>query len=252
MVKEKDKYGIGKRFATKEGCKLEIIGKLSKDRRRVRFEGGYETDVCCSHIRTGKIKNPYHHSVYEIGFVGIGEYGCMVDGKNTPEYSAWNNMLRRCYYDKTQEKNPTYKNVKVCDEWLNFQIFARWYEINYPKINNISFDLDKDLLQQNVESKIYSPENCIFLPHKVNTFLTNKQLNNTSGYIGVYWDKINKKWTAQITLFGEGKTKHLGRFPTPEQASLAYQEARAEQAEKAKEYLRSLNYLSEEIINLIK
>ena len=116
----------------------------------------------------------------------------------------------------------------------------------------IKFHLDKDLLQSDIENKIYSPDTCLFLPHNVNRFLANKQSNNTSGYIGVCWHKTKKKWVAQITLFEEGKTKHLGIFSTPEDASLVYQEARAIESEKVKEYLRSLNYLPEEVINSLK
>ena len=142
----------------------------------------------------------------------------------------------------------------MCNEWLNFQNFAKWYKDNLLKISKVNFQLDKDLLQENIENKIYSPETCIFLPHNVNSFLTNKQSSNTSGFIGVCWDNQVKKWKAKIKVFCEdkGKQGYLGLFSTPEQASLVYQQARAEQAEKVKDYIRSLNYLSEDIIQLIK
>ncbi|MHB1641795.1 MAG: AP2 domain-containing protein [Acidithiobacillus sp.] len=53
-----------------------------------------------------------------------------------------------------------------------------------------------------------------------------KQVNNTSGYKGVSWHKRDQKWTANIR-FG-GKKKHLGNFPTPEDAHGAYCRASAE------------------------
>lgn len=40
--------------------------------------------------------------------------------------------------------------------------------------------------------------------------------NNTSGIIGVSWDKENNKWVAQITV--SGKNKKLGRFKEKEHA----------------------------------
>ena len=49
--------------------------------------------------------------------------------------------------------------------------------------------------------------------------------NNTSGFIGVSYWKTCGKWRADITV--NGKMKHLGRFGTPEEASAAYQEAKA-------------------------
>lgn len=41
--------------------------------------------------------------------------------------------------------------------------------------------------------------------------------NNTSGFKGVYWDKINKKWMAYITL--NGKMRNLGRFSNINEAA---------------------------------
>lgn len=253
MVKEKEKYGIGKRFTTNEGYEVEIVEKLENAKRRIKFENGYEIEVFVYPIRIGAIKNPYHPSSRGVGYLGVGEYKADINGKRTLEYSTWTSMLNRCYDEKYQEKCPTYKSVAVCKEWMNFQNFAKWYEDNYPKIEDIKFHLDKDLLQENIKNKIYSPDTCTFLPHNVNLFLDNKQSNNTSGYIGVSWFKRDKKWEAQINLFGEErKQKHLGLFTTPEQASESYQEARGIESEKVKNYLRSLNYLSEEVINLIK
>ena len=253
MVKEKEeKYGVGKRFITGEGYEIEIVEKLEKDKRKVRLESGHEIDVCIANIYSGTIKNPYHPSVYGVGYIGLGDYRTSINKKHTPEYLSWYSMLCRCYDDKLQEKYPTYKGVTICEEWLNFQNFAKWYTENLPKVEGVKFQLDKDLLQHRVENKIYSPSTCVFLPHNVNSFLTNKKSDNTSGCTGVSWDKARKKWTSQINLFGENKIKNIGFFPTPRLASEAYQQARLEQAEVAKDYLRSLNYLPEHIIQLIK
>jgi len=49
------------------------------------------------------------------------------------------------------------------------------------------------------------------------------QSNNTSGYIGVYFNKINKNWNSRISL--NKKQIHLGCFNTPEEAHKAYLEA---------------------------
>jgi len=46
--------------------------------------------------------------------------------------------------------------------------------------------------------------------HKENMINRGMQLNNTSRFVGVCWDKANFKWVATIGL--SGKTKHLGRF----------------------------------------
>lgn len=48
--------------------------------------------------------------------------------------------------------------------------------------------------------------------------------NNTSGLLGVYWNKQHKKWHSRIMI--NGKNKHLGYFNTTEQASETYVEAK--------------------------
>jgi hypothetical protein len=50
----------------------------------------------------------------------------------------------------------------------------------------------------------------------------NKKLrsDNKSGYIGVSWFNRDSKWKADIRI--DGKTKHLGYYDTPEEASDAY------------------------------
>ena len=50
--------------------------------------------------------------------------------------------------------------------------------------------------------------------------------SNTSGYKGVTFGKKEGKWKAQIRV--NYKKKHLGHFPTKEEAAAAYQKAAAE------------------------
>lgn len=48
-----------------------------------------------------------------------------------------------------------------------------------------------------------------------------KRNTNTSGFVGVSWDKSLKKWRAQIKI--NGIKKHLGCFVNIEDAKIAYQ-----------------------------
>lgn len=59
--------------------------------------------------------------------------------------------------------------------------------------------------------------------NRVNTV---RNVNNKSGYKGVYWRKRDLIWEAQIRV--DKKLKYLGCFNTPEEASLAYQKASQE------------------------
>jgi hypothetical protein len=47
---------------------------------------------------------------------------------------------------------------------------------------------------------------------------------NTSGFKGVFWHKINKKWLVSLKI--QGKNKHFGYFKDLELAALVVQEAR--------------------------
>jgi hypothetical protein len=56
-------------------------------------------------------------------------------------------------------------------------------------------------------------------------FPSGPRSDNTSGFLGVSWDKRSQKWRAQISI--DGRNRVLGAFATPEQANEAYQIAAA-------------------------
>ena len=82
--------------------------------------------------------------VYEKGKYAANE---IVDGnsKITKVYNTWHSMLERGYCLKVKLKFPTYQGVTVCNDWLNFQTFAEWYN-KQQFANKIDYHLDKDLL----------------------------------------------------------------------------------------------------------
>lgn len=52
------------------------------------------------------------------------------------------------------------------------------------------------------------------------------QKHGTSGYLGVYWHKVNRTWIAQITY--AGTVNYIGSFETAKAASDAYFAAKAQ------------------------
>lgn len=186
---------------------------------------------------------------------GVGINDCekvSIDGKNIKSYVVWTSLIKRCYNTAFKEKYKTYENVFVCDEWLYFSNFKKWFDENYRwdlVEKGIAVELDKDLLSNNC--KIYSPETCIFLPHKINIFLTNNRTKNTSGYIGVHKRKNSEKYEVQIREFGTSRQKYLGLFKNIEEANEAYIFARKIEVDKAKKWLFELGY-SQEILEKIR
>lgn len=135
-------------------------------------------------IRDGRVKDALKPSVFSVGFIGVGEYAPSVNGIHTKQYSSWHNMLKRCYHKKTQETQPTYIGCSVCDEWHNFQVFAKWFDVNY--VNGLH--LDKDIKVKG--NKIYSPDYCSFVTLSENNINSHAKsyvfLNPKSELVEIY------------------------------------------------------------------
>lgn len=113
----------------------------------------------------GSIKSKFVANVYGVGITG--NVGVMEGDKNKNSYMCWMNMLRRCYNESyLSNKAITYKDCKVCDEWLYYPNFERWYNENYYEIKGERVHLDKDILFEG--NKVYSPETCVFVPQSIN------------------------------------------------------------------------------------
>lgn len=177
-------------------------------------------------FKIGNIKCPYERRVYGVGCIGEGKYKAKENGKLTKCYITWINMLMRCYNKKYYEKNLTYINCKVSEEWLDYQNFSKWYEENYYEIKGQKMDLDKDILYKG--NKIYSPENCIFVPHNINILFVKHDKDRGDYPIGVYYHKVNRKFVAKCSIYdfkiNKTKQKHLGIYDTPKQAFEVYKE----------------------------
>lgn len=116
-------------------------------------------------IRKGIVRDELAPSVCGVGFVGLGKHKTSKNKKTTKVYYSWSKMIIRCYSKKHQKMKPTYAGVTVCNEWLNFQVYGDWYVENYIE----GLHLDKDIKQQGVKNKIYSPETCLFVTPSENT-----------------------------------------------------------------------------------
>lgn len=225
---KKDKIErTGEEIKNKQGENIKIIEYRSSMDIDVQFDDGLIVrNVRYNHFKDGSIWNPYTKRVYGVGYFGIGEYVCKIDGKHTKCYKTWNGMLQRCYSEALQEKYPSYKECTVCDDWLCYQVFAKWYEENYIEygcICNKGMALDKDIL--NKGNKIYSPDSCIFVDTRINSLFTTNKSNRGNCHIGV--SKYKKvKDTYVSCLSSEGKRITLGYSKTIEDAFVIYKNAK--------------------------
>ena len=159
---------IGETKISRFGSKMTIIEYNRNMDIWIKFEDGYKTHTNYPAFQKGYVKNPYDKSVFGIGYFGEGKYTAKLNNKATSCYTLWHNMLRRCYVLKDMHTHPTYENCTVCEEWLNFQNFATWYEENFYQITNEKMAIDKDIVIKG--NKIYSPETCVFVSQRINNF----------------------------------------------------------------------------------
>lgn len=112
-----------------------------------------------------RLRDPLAKTVFGVGCIGVGPHKAHEKQADTKAYSIWRAMLRRCYYRGSKHHQRSYEGVTVCEEWLNFQAFAEWFEQHHPK-DGKRYQLDKDYL--NPSAKEYSPENCSFITQQEN------------------------------------------------------------------------------------
>ena len=155
----------------------------------------------------------------------------IVDGKDKivwwcPFYITWKNMLARCYSEKYQSRQPTYKGCSVCEEWLIFSNFKAWMEQQDWE----GKQLDKDLLKE--DNGVYCPEYCIFVDQRVNKFVTDSAAARGDYMIGVYLytQKGGSIFLSRCSNPFTGKREHIGYFTDELQGHLAWKARKHELA----------------------
>ena len=217
---------------------MKIITYRNKRDIDVQFEDGFiAKHRKYSDFKNGAIKNLMFPSVCGVGYLGGNKYKVSNNRKLTMEYDKWYRMLRSCYSDEEKQRFPTYKKCTVCDEWLNFQNFAKWIQDNYYEIPGEIMCLDKDILFKG--NKIYSPSKCCIVPDNINILFTKSDSARGEFPIGVSWHKSHGCFVAQMNR--EGRLIHLGEYSNPIDAFNKYKIEKENeiqrQANKYKNYL---------------
>jgi hypothetical protein len=190
-------------------------------------------------FKKGIVKNPYDKSVYDVGFIGVGEYRPKINGERTKQYAVWHSMLERCYSGKLHKKRPTYSDCTLAKEWHCFQNFARWYDDNYYEVNGERMALDKDILLKG--NKVYSPQTCIFVPQSINLLFVKGDSMRGEYCIGVSLHKITNKFQVYCSILGDNQ--YLGLFNTYEEAFQIYKEFKEKSIKRiANEYKGKIPY----------
>ena len=138
----------------------------------------------------------------------------------TKGYKLWCNIIQRCY----NPKNPSYKyygekGVIMEDYFKNsYENFINWIKgiAHYNEwLNSSELSLDR------IDNTLgYSRGNIKFSTKTEQVENQNLRIDNRSGYKGVCYHKLNKKYSATITI---NKSKvFLGYYDTALEAALVY------------------------------
>lgn len=135
-----------------------------------------------------------------------------------------------------RKKHPTYQEVVVCEEWHNFQNFAKWYYENYYEVNGERMELDKDILYKN--NKVYSPETCFIVPQRINNLFVKTNAKRGSCPIGVHEHK-NGTYVVQCE-FNKERKRYLGCYQTKEEAFYVYKHEKEKYIKEVAEEYKGL------------
>lgn len=154
--------------------------------------------------------------------IGINDLNGFVPVRSKA-YQTWRNMIWRCYRINPTSREKSYQECDVCEEWLYFSNFKKWFDKNYV----FGYALDKDILIKG--NKVYSPETCCFIPSEINLLIQDNKGRRSpyakgvsidkrdGGYNAVFWDGVKKTSRRANTikdafsLYKQSKELHIKR-----------------------------------------
>lgn len=205
---------VGEVYKTKQGSSITIISYRNYSDCDIMLETGEILEnIPFYRIKKGTISDPNIPSVKGIGYMGVGKYTSKINNIHQRNHIIWKGLISRCYGDRKDIVEKSYGDVTVCEEWHNFQNFAKWYEENYKQYMD-KWAIDKDILCP--DCREYSPDTCVFVPTVINNFF-NKEVKNATGVI-----KLDRGYRASISK--NGKKYQIGVYSTFEEAHEAYKE----------------------------
>lgn len=225
VVNEKQKtQRLGEEKYNYQGCLMKIIEYNKASDIVVEFQDDYKYRVKTryDHFKDGSVKNRYGAGVQNYGISGNKYKLTNEDGSMTKEYQLWCGMIRRTTNESYKEKNPWYKDVTCCPEWLCYDNFYEWMhnEPNFDTWNNLDQGaVDKDIICKG--NKCYDPAHCVLVPQRINSMMTNRR-----GDRGLYPIGVHKQENKFISTCCDGNANqvYLGIYDAPEDAFYAYKE----------------------------
>ena len=224
-------YTVGCIFPTKNCGNVEIIERLENKKVIIKFHNtGFTKKVSVSAVAKGTVRD-------DSVIIRISGHG--VDDTTYPKYENvggkiiwlceayrdWYDLIQRTCNTTYKKKHTTYSDATICEEWKYFSKFKDWVE-NQPNKDWENCCLDKDLLL--VGNKHYSPDTCVYISQKINTFI---MIKRSSSYIGTHLYRDGIRYIASCRDPLNNKTRgYIGYFKTQVEAHRAWQAKKHEYA----------------------
>ncbi len=168
------KYKIGTIVKNNQGIEFKIKN-ITGEGHQTRYDlisrkTGFQINISRSALYSKKYLDKLDISLYDVGIMGHAK------NYTQKEYNLWSGMISRCY-NSTSTSYEYYgeKGISVSKRWHRFDFFIKDIKnlngYDKYKFENNEIELDKDLLQKNVETcnKIYSKDTCCFVSREINT-----------------------------------------------------------------------------------
>ncbi len=191
IIKYKDEDLIGKRFG-----RLIIYDIFYKKRN-----DGHNRRWCKCKCDCGNDKDVRAYDLFKGNTKSCGCYAREKSSfrlrthnlTNHKLYGVWVEMIRRCYNVKRKDYiNYGARGIIVCEEWKDVENFMNWC-----LKNGWSDSLTIDRIDVNGN---YEPNNVRFVNRHIQCVNQRLSIRNKSGYKGVSWSKLSRKWKSYIQV----------------------------------------------------
>ena len=160
------------------GLSSAIIKKIyGKSKIKIETKYGWNTICQFSQLENGTLKDRMRPRYYNKGFLGDGKYST-----RTIAGCVWRRILYKCFDDEVKD----HLICKIDNNWLNFQVFAKWYNTN----NIPSWCIDKDLKIPG--NKKYSPDTCLVIPTELNSSIKDGYKSKSKLPFGINFNSKGK------------------------------------------------------------
>lgn len=195
-------------------------------------------DVCIMSVsdnRTEYMKLYEPYDSFSVTYTNHRERGVLGHGRFRP--TEWNvpTQAARAWYALMCRRSHTFR---LCDEWLNFQVFADWY---YRQLDRYA-DWWSLPFKWSMTHKLIDPTNqghdpitCCIVPSPFVRMIFAKRTGDRGLPMGVHL--YGDRYRAVCTEFGAGQ-RYLGTFDSIDEASAAYWSVKCDSIRKTTERYR--------------